>query len=276
MLEYIIKQYKYNEFRILLATVWLIAFYGIFRMFVDISWWWLVFSYSVSKIITAFGISLAQHRYFSHRSFDTTPTKEKILAWFTILSCTGSPIQFARSHRHHHKVADTDRDWHSPWIDGPLKVALGIWEFRSLSWFMAKGGMTPRDLIANPTVRQVHDYYYIVWYLLLLVTALIDWRITVYVIALPAMLSHYDYHIFTSWLAHSWGTKKYDTNDQSRNNPKVYFVQAGECYHNNHHAYPFLYDFGIKENEPDWIARFIERFLAIDGPNTKRGKIKRG
>ncbi len=45
-------------------------------------------------------------------------------------------------------------------------------------------------------------------------------------------------------------------------------------YHNNHHAYPHLYDFGIMPKEDDFMARLIEKYFAIDGPQTQCGKLR--
>jgi stearoyl-CoA desaturase (delta-9 desaturase) len=38
-------------------------------------------------------------------------------------------------------------------------------------------------------------------------------------------------------LAHVWGSRRYDTRDQSRNNGLLAFVTLGEGWHNNHHRF---------------------------------------
>src|SRR4051812_49170357 len=38
-------------------------------------------------------------------------------------------------------------------------------------------------------------------------------------------------------LAHVWGTRRYDTGDQSRNNAWLAVVTLGEGWHNNHHHF---------------------------------------
>ena len=78
------------------------------------SLWWLLIACILAKFIGTFGHTIALHRYFSHRSFNTTETKEKILAWISLFVGVGSPIGFAYNHRHHHREADTQLDWHSP------------------------------------------------------------------------------------------------------------------------------------------------------------------
>jgi stearoyl-CoA desaturase (delta-9 desaturase) len=38
-------------------------------------------------------------------------------------------------------------------------------------------------------------------------------------------------------LAHTWGSRRYDTADTSRNNPWLALLTLGEGWHNNHHFY---------------------------------------
>src|SRR5581483_11320446 len=38
-------------------------------------------------------------------------------------------------------------------------------------------------------------------------------------------------------LAHAWGTRRYATTDDSRNNPLLAVITFGEGWHNNHHRY---------------------------------------
>ena len=160
-METVYKFINYNKFRIFLSLIYIAGFTGVgMVLFGDVSPWWILAGVVWSKIIQLIGHSIGMHRYFSHKSFNTTPTGERLMAWTSLLLGVGSPIQYARNHRQHHRVTDEPTDWHSPVNDGKLYTALGIWEFNSLSWFMNRGGMTPRDLIGHPTYRFIHDHYY--------------------------------------------------------------------------------------------------------------------
>jgi fatty-acid desaturase len=44
--------------------------------------------------------------------------------------------------------------------------------------------------------------------------------------------------------------------------------------HNNHHAYPQLYDFAIKPDEFDFTALIIKHCIAVDGAQTRQGQLK--
>jgi len=274
LIEQIKKTINANKFRIFLSVIYLLSFYGIYRLFVSENFWWFVAALVWSKIIQLIGHSIGMHRYFSHKAFDTTPFGEKLMAWTSFLLGVGSPIQYARNHRQHHRVTDQEMDWHSPNVDGKLYTALGVWEFNSLSWFMKRGGTSPRDLIAHPTYRYIHDHYYKIWYSLLAITALIDWRIPVYLLALPSLIYHIELNVFVNCIGHSWGYRNFDNPDKSKNNQWVQTWTLGEGLHNNHHAHPRLYDFAVKKGESDISAWIIDKFLAVDGPHTRLGRMR--
>jgi stearoyl-CoA desaturase (delta-9 desaturase) len=95
-----------------------------------------------------------------------------------------------------------------------------------------------------------------------------------YLLALPSLIYHVELNVWVNCVGHSWGYRNFNTADQSRNNQWVQTVSLGEGLHNNHHAYAKLYDFAIKKGESDISAWFIEKFLAVDGPQTKDGKMR--
>jgi stearoyl-CoA desaturase (delta-9 desaturase) len=274
MISEIKKLIKSNKYRLFLGTIYLVSFYAIYRVFIDVSAWWLLMALVWSKIIQLIGHNVGMHRYFSHKSFNTTPAGEQLMAWTSVLLGVGSPIQYARNHRQHHRVADQPTDWHSPKNDGILYTILGIWEFNNLSWFMERGGMTPRDLLKHSTYRFIHDHYYKIWGILTAITLLIDWHLTLYLLALPSLIYHIELSVWLNCVGHSWGYRNFDTEDQSRNNQWLQTFSLGEGLHNNHHAHAQLYDFAVKKGERDISAWFIEKFLAIPGPQTNAGKIR--
>jgi fatty-acid desaturase len=109
---------------------------------------------------------------------------------------------------------------------------------------------------------------------MLVITWLINPLITLYFLALPSFLVHLDFNILTNCIAHSWGYRNFDTPDTSRNNQWLDIIQAGEGLHNNHHAHPQLYDFAVKSGEFDFSAWVIEKYVAIDGEQTRQGKLR--
>jgi stearoyl-CoA desaturase (delta-9 desaturase) len=66
--------------------------------------------------------------------------------------------------------------------------------------------------------------------------------------------------LHTTWLVnsatHMWGTRRFLTRDDSRNNWWVALLTFGEGWHNNHHAYPTSARHGLAwyEFDPSWIV----------------------
>ncbi len=73
-----------------------------------------------------------------------------------------------------------------------------------------------------------------------------------------------------TWLVnsatHLWGSRRFETRDDSRNNFLVAILTWGEGWHNNHHAYPRSARHGLnwKELDINWIElRVLEKLGLI-------------
>jgi stearoyl-CoA desaturase (delta-9 desaturase) len=70
-------------------------------------------------------------------------------------------------------------------------------------------------------------------------------------------------------LAHTYGYRNFDTNDNSRNNSAVAYLVFGEGFQNNHHQFPARANFAVKSFEIDfgyWLCRFAARLGVLDVP----------
>ncbi len=65
-------------------------------------------------------------------------------------------------------------------------------------------------------------------------------------------------------LAHQWGTRRYETGDDSRNNFFLALITLGEGWHNNHHHYPVSVKQGFYWWEID-ISYYLLRAMACLG-----------
>ena len=74
--------------------------------------WWLVLGGSL--FLSHVGISIGFHRYFSHRSFETSAAGKWFLATAGTLTMQGSPLYWAGQHRLHHRHCEGALDPHSP------------------------------------------------------------------------------------------------------------------------------------------------------------------
>jgi fatty-acid desaturase len=73
-----------------------------------------------------------------------------------------------------------------------------------------------------------------------------------------------------TWLVnsatHLWGTRRFDTRDDSRNNGLIAAVTFGEGWHNNHHAHPRSARHGLTwaEFDVNWVQiRLLEKLGVV-------------
>ena len=147
------------------------------------------------------------------------------------------PLWWAGHHVYHHKFADRDGDPHSPKVSGFYYAHIG--------WFLNDqkykkidpSNPVVRDFSKYPEIRWLDEYYFLPPLLLgLAMYAIGGLPWLVWGFCLPTMtLAHATFAINT--VNHLYGSRRFDTVDESRNNPLTAFFAAGEGWHNNHHRY---------------------------------------
>lgn len=211
--------------------------------------------------IRMFALTAFYHRYFSHRAFRTHRFTQFLFALLGNSAVQRGPLWWAAHHRHHHRHSDTDQDWHSPVQHGFLRSHMG--------WFLSRGGFATRteqipDLMAYPELRWLDRFNNLVP--LLLAVALyalggwlghawpqsgtsgpqmLVWGFFVSTIAL------FHGSVTINSLAHRFGTRRYATRDNSRNNWLLALLTFGEGWHNNHHHFPGAARQGVRWWELD-------------------------
>ena len=180
------------------------------------------------------GITMGFHRYFSHRSFKTSRVFQFVLAVISQSAGQRGVLWWASHHRRHHKYSDEPEDVHSPRQQGFI--------FAHIGWFYAPGAMTTdlervKDLARYPELVWIDKYWYLpVVALGAVVTAI--WGLEGFIVGFclsTVMLWHTTFIVNS--LSHVWGTRPYETSDDSRNNFFIALLTAGEGWHNNHHHY---------------------------------------
>ncbi len=179
-----------------------------------------------------FGVTAGYHRYFSHRSFKTSRVFQFVLAFLAQSSVQKGVLWWAAHHRGHHKHSDMEGDAHSP-------VLQGFW-YSHVGWIMdAKNDATRttrvRDLDRFPELRWLNRYHVVPPIVLgALVLLLFGWSGLWIGFMLSTVLSWHATYTINS-LAHVWGSRRYETSDDSRNNGLLALIAFGEGWHNNHH-----------------------------------------
>ena len=81
------------------------------------------------------GITVGWHRYFSHKSFETSAAVKALLAILGSMAMQGPLTQWVTDHRKHHALSDQPGDPHSPHAGR----GLGLWERARGLWHSHMG-----------------------------------------------------------------------------------------------------------------------------------------
>ena len=203
---------------------------------------------AVSYAVRMFALTAFYHRGFSHRTFRASRAVQVVFALIGAACVQRGPLWWAAHHRTHHRAADTVRDPHSPGVHGVLWSHMG--------WFL-----TPRafrtdlrrvpDLARYPELRWLDRYDIALPVLLAAATyalgALLERAAPALHTNGPQMLvwgffistvALFHATVTINSLAHRYGSRRFATPDDSRNNLWLALLTFGEGWHNNHHGFP--------------------------------------
>lgn len=225
-------------------------------------------------LVRMFSLTAFYHRYFSHRTFKTSRPVQFIFGLLGATCVQRGPLWWAAHHRTHHRHADTPLDPHSPALKGFLRSHVG-W-FLTPRAFAIEWSRIP-DLRKYPELRWLDRYDIAVP--VGLAALLYGTGVALHYVA-PAL--HTDGAQMLVWgffvstvvlfhvtvtinsLAHRFGSRRFATRDDSRNNLLLALVTCGEGWHNNHHFYPGSVRQGFRWWEID-LTWYLLRGLAALG-----------
>ncbi|MDX2182036.1 MAG: fatty acid desaturase [Bryobacteraceae bacterium] len=224
-------------------------------------------------ICIGWGIGMGYHRLHTHRSYQAPKWMEYLFAVCGAMTLQGGPISWVGMHRLHHQFSDKEGDPHTP---------------RDGKWWAHIIWMTVGDAMHNNT--QVTAKYapdlarkrFYVWlndwhWVPLTVSGLLAWGIG------WAFWGPLDGMALAFWLVfvrvtlgwhatwavnsatHLWGSRRFQTRDDSRNNWWVALATFGEGWHNNHHAHQNSARHGLAWYELDvtWISIWALKKLGL-------------
>ena len=189
-------------------------------------------------ICVGWGIGLGYHRLHTHRSYRTPKIVEYFFAICATMTLQGGPIFWTALHRIHHQHSDRDGDPHTPrdgkWWSHMLWTIFGE-ELHGNTEVMGK--YAP-DLQKDPFYRALSKYHWVplvVLGLALLAIGGLPWL-------LWGVFVRVVFGLHCTWMinsvTHIWGSRRFQTRDDSKNSFWVALFTFGEGWHNNHHAYP--------------------------------------
>jgi stearoyl-CoA desaturase (delta-9 desaturase) len=187
---------------------------------------------AIGYVLRMWAITAGYHRYFAHRSFKTSRAFQFVLALLGTTAMQNGPVWWASWHRRHHRYSDTVDDVHSP-------LQRGFWHSH-VGWFLDGSHDRPdlgnvKDLMRYPELRflERHKWFPIVLYAVGCF-AIGSWSGLVWGFVISTIAVLHATALINS-LAHVWGSRRYETSDQSRNNALLAVITLGEGWHNNHH-----------------------------------------
>ncbi len=225
-------------------------------------------------VLRMFAITGFYHRYFAHRTFRTSRALQFIFACIGASSVQRGPLWWAAHHRNHHINADTIADPHSPQVHG------FVWSH--IGWFLTSNGFRTDwkripDLARYPELRWLDRF-----------DVLMPVALATGLFATGALIRHvapqsgvsggqllvWGFFISTvvlfhatvtiNSLAHGFGSRRFETRDDSRNNLWLALLTFGEGWHNNHHFCPGSVRQGFRWWEVD-LTYYGLRLLQVLG-----------
>jgi stearoyl-CoA desaturase (delta-9 desaturase) len=225
-------------------------------------------------VVRMFAITAGFHRLFSHRSYRAGRLFQFLLAFAGTAAYQKGPLWWAAHHRRHHLHVDTREDLHSP-------VVRSVWQSH-VGWFLSRESRaTDRRLIPNllkyRELRWLDKYYVLPPLMLAAATYLLGlflgrhypgsgasgWQMLIWGFFVSTVLLYHGTFTVNS-VAHLFGSRRFETADNSRNNFLVALITLGEGWHNNHHHYPASERQGLYWWEID-VSHYALRALAAAG-----------
>ncbi len=252
-----------------------------------------------------FGITAGYHRYFSHRAYKCGRFFQFVLAWLGTMALQKGVLWWAAHHRSHHKYSDSKLDVHSPKQRG--------FYFAHQGWFLGRrfndtDWARIADFAKYPELRWLNQHYLFPGLLTISLVMALG-----FFYGLPPLQTLGQLHgaplfaaLFAAakdglriglwggfvstvflWhgtftinsLAHVWGSRRYQTADDSRNNFWLALLTMGEGWHNNHHHYQSTANQGFFFWEVDlsyYILKILSFFEVVWDLRTPPAHILRG
>jgi stearoyl-CoA desaturase (delta-9 desaturase) len=205
---------------------------------------WLAGSYYVRM----FAVTGGYHRYFSHRAYKLNRFWQFMMAFLAQTSGQKGVLWWAAHHRDHHLHSDRKTDLHSP-------VHEGFW-WSHLGWILSDeyDHYDPKrisDFSRYPELRLLDRYHLAPTVVYAAGIYFIGgWDAFVWGYVFATVLLYHGTFLINS-LTHIWGTRRFATPDESRNNFVLAIITLGEGWHNNHHHYMSSVRQGIRWWEID-------------------------
>jgi len=233
---------------------------------------------AITYVLCGMGVTVGYHRLFTHRSFKTSRPMRAVLAVLGSMAIEGPLLDWASTHRKHHRFSDQPGDPHSPHVDQApgWRGALQGLVHAHLGWiFRGKDIANPRryakDLLADRDLRFISRTFPLWAAAGLALPFALGFALTGSLVggltgllwggAVRVFLLHHATYSINS-LCHFFGRRPFATGDEARNLAWLAPLSLGEAWHNNHHAFPTSARHGLGRWQLDpsaWLITGLER-----------------
>jgi stearoyl-CoA desaturase (delta-9 desaturase) len=213
-----------------------------------VGWSWFAVGAAVLMyVIRMFAITAFYHRYFSHKTFQTSRVGQFLFALLGASAAQRGPLWWAYQHRHHHQHSDEEHDVHSP-------RHRGFW-WSHVGWITSARNFPTdynrvKDLAKFPELVFLNRFDALIPFLLAFGLFFLGGYLERHYPGLGTSASQllvWGFFVSTTALfhatssinsfAHLIGRKRFETEDDSRNSLILALITLGEGWHNNHHHY---------------------------------------
>ncbi len=240
-----------------------------------VGWSWTAVGVAAALyLVRMFAVTGFYHRYFCHRAYRTSRVNQFIFALIGLTAVQRGPLWWAAVHRHHHRHSDEEHDAHSPVSKGFAWSHVG-WLTSSRNF--PTNYQAVRDLAKYPELVFLNRFDLIGPLLLIgsmfglgaLLAAMAPglgtggWQMVVWGFFISTTVLFHGTCAVNSF-AHTLGSKRYKTDDESRNSFILALITLGEGWHNNHHHFQSSARQGFYWWEID-ISYYVLKGLAACG-----------
>jgi len=215
---------------------------------------WKVFFLAVflNWVAGGLGVGVGYHRLLTHRGYKTPKWLEYFLTTCATLSLQGGPIFWVATHRIHHQYSDKEGDPHSP-RDGKWWAHMGwVLVGKSMHHDTSTLARYVPDLAKDKFHVLITKYHYVP----MIVLGIVLFAIGGLPFLLWGVFLRTVVGLHATWAVnsatHTWGSRRFQTRDDSTNSWWVALLAFGEGWHNNHHAHPVSARHGLAWYEIDF------------------------
>jgi stearoyl-CoA desaturase (delta-9 desaturase) len=223
------------------------------------------------------GIGMAYHRLLTHRGYRVPKWLEYFFTACGTMALEGGPIFWVATHRVHHQNSDHEGDPHTPRDGAWWSHAGWIISGRALHSETALLGRYAPDLTRDKGHVWLSRFHWLPLVFTGIAQIIIGAALAPTGHALYGAVSMLLWATFlrvtiglhATWLVnsatHIFGSRRFDTHDDSRNSWWVALLTGGEGWHNNHHAHPVSARHGLAwyEFDPNYYGIWLLAKLGL-------------